>query len=57
MFERQNVLVAIDKLEGPVRRIIFLGIEFDTVKMTLKLPQQKLDELKALVKTWTRSIV
>ncbi len=32
-----------EKTEGPATKIIFLGIEIDTVEMTLRLPKKKLE--------------
>ncbi len=52
VFEWLHVPVAAAKLEGPVSVIIFLGIELDTVAMTLRLPQLKLEELRTLVEEW-----
>ncbi len=42
MFERLDVPVALDKLEGPATVLTFLGIETDTVAMQLRLPHEKL---------------
>ena len=33
------------KLEGPGQRLVFLGITLDTAKMTLEIPQNKIDEV------------
>ena len=41
-----GVPIAKDKTVEPTTRLTFLGIEFDTVGMTLRLPQDKLTELQ-----------
>jgi len=41
--------MAQEKLEGPLPRSTFLGIELDTESLTVWLPVGKLAELKALV--------
>lgn len=45
VFERLNMPVALEKLEGTAVRLSLLGIEMDTEAMTLKLPHRKLMEL------------
>ncbi len=40
------------KEEGPSEVITFLGIEIDTAKMEVRLPQNKLDELRSILKKW-----
>ena len=35
-----------DKLEGPITCLTFLGFEIDSVAMVVRLPQAKLRELK-----------
>ena len=42
-----GVPIAEDKTEGPCTRLTFLGIEIDTEEMVLRLPRDKLDELKS----------
>ena len=42
VFERFNIPVAIEKLEGLKTVLIFLGIEMDTQNLTLHLPKEKL---------------
>ena len=44
--------IAMDKLEGPVWCLTFLGIEIDTLAMELRLPLHKLRELQTLVGSW-----
>ncbi len=40
------------KEEGPSEVITFLGIEVDSTKMELRLPQQKLEELRNVLRKW-----
>ena len=44
--------IAPDKLEGPSTVPTFLGIEMDTVAMSLRLSAEKLTELRGLVARW-----
>jgi hypothetical protein len=44
-----GIPIATHKVEGPTTLLIFLGIEFNTVGMTMQPPQQKLQCLKALI--------
>jgi len=46
-WEKLGVPMEVSKLEGPVQCIKFLGIEFDTVSLQLRLPADKLQRLKA----------
>ena len=41
-----------EKMEGPTEILIFLGILIDTLRMELRLPQEKLAELKSLIAQW-----
>ena len=41
------------KLEGPATVLGFLGILLDTQRMEMRLPQEKLKELKLLINKWT----
>ena len=40
------------KLEGPATILMFLGILLDTQKMEMRLPEEKLRELKLLIVKW-----
>ena len=44
--------IAQDKLVGPVHVITYLGIEIDTVTMTIRLPKEKLAQVQAIVSQW-----
>ena len=52
VFARLRIPVAMEKLEGPTTRLTFLGIELDTHLMVLRLPQEKLRELRTLLAQW-----
>ena len=41
-----------NKEEGPSEVLTFLGMEIDAVKMEVRLPQEKLTEMRALLKRW-----
>ena len=47
-----GVPVSMDKLEGPSTTVTFLGILVDTVRLELRLPDDKLSRLRALVSGW-----
>ena len=46
--------VAVDKTGWPATLMTLLGIEFDSVKQELRLPEDKLQKLKKLVAGWRR---
>ena len=50
--EEANLPVEPEKDGGPARIITFLGLQLDTVKMEVRLPQQKLEKVKELVANW-----
>ena len=41
-----------DKVEGPVTSLIFLGLELDSVLQLIKLPQDKLQQLQQELQLW-----
>ena len=45
--------VALEKLEGPATAISFLGIYLDSTLMQLKLPSDKLGNLRKLLASWS----
>ena len=51
-FQELGVPVAENKLVGPSTCITFLGIEIDSVRMKLRLPEDKLERVKTLVAEW-----
>lgn len=52
--EQLGFPIAQTKIEGPTTVITFLGIHIDTIKMELRLPMEKLDDLLSLLKRWLR---
>ena len=52
IFEQLSIPVAWEKLEGPAKSLTILGIEVDSEAMVLRLPKEKLGELKLLVTEW-----
>ena len=52
VFTRLRIPVAMEKLEGPTTLLSFLGIELDTSLMVLRLPREKLVELRVLLAGW-----
>ena len=49
---RLGVPIAAHKTEGPATRIIFLGIEQDSVSRMVQLPEKKLVRLQTEVRSW-----
>ncbi|XP_077863268.1 uncharacterized protein LOC144346270 [Saccoglossus kowalevskii] len=47
-----GVPIAKEKVEGPSSTLTFLGIELDTVKMVIRLPDDKLNDLLQVLPTW-----
>ena len=47
-----GIPLAPEKCEGPTTRLVVLGIEPGSIKMTTRLPLQKLNELKSLIRAW-----
>ena len=52
VFKRLGIPVAINKLEGPVTLLEFLGFEMDTLAMAIRLPPRKLSDLLQLLCHW-----
>ena len=50
-----GVTVALEKCEGPSVYIVFWGIEIDCVSMEMRLPRDKLEQLKETIKNWRGS--
>ena len=47
-----GVPVAMEKLQGPSPTLVFLGIEIDTIRQQLRLPQDKLARLQSVIGGW-----
>ena len=43
-----------EKAEAPTTRITYLGVQFDSVAMTMSVPPEKLTEIKAEIQLWLR---
>lgn len=52
VFDYLNIPVALDKLIGPTTRLIYLGIEIDTMRFLMSVPNSKLNELLQLLPKW-----
>ena len=47
-----SIPMAPDKVEGPVTRVTFLGIELDSQTLTARLPTDKLQRLTSMIAEW-----
>ena len=45
-------IIFIGKIKGPATILVFLGILLDTVKLEMRLPEDRLAALKALLQQW-----
>lgn len=45
-------LCSLPKREGPSTRLVFLGIELDTIKLELRLPADKLEHFQSTIHKW-----
>lgn len=52
IFAELGLPVALDKLEGPVCQLPFLGFELDSILMEVRLPVEKLAALNTVVSSW-----
>ena len=43
-----------DKASAPARQMTYLGVHFDTEKMTMSVPAEKLQEVRADLEIWSR---
>ena len=44
--------LALEKMEGPLPTLTFLGVEIDTSALVLRLPDEKLVALRSLIASW-----
>ena len=51
-FEQLGLPVAWDKLEGPASCLTFLGFELDLLRNKIRIPEQKMQEIKTKVARW-----
>ena len=47
-----GVLLAVEKFEGPTTCLTFLGITLDTVKMEIRLPEDKFTRIRQEISKW-----
>ena len=52
--EELGFQVAAEKTEGPATTITLLGIEIDSKRLELRLPQKKLLKLREMLERWRR---
>ena len=52
VFQRLGVPIAEHKTAGPLPVMTFLGVEIDSEQLTLRLPEEKLTEIRALILSW-----
>ena len=50
--ESLGCLIAAEKTEGPATRLAVLGIEFDSVAMEMRLPDEKLQWIRSMLGSW-----
>ena len=55
LFRNLGVPLAPDKIVGPLTNLTFLGIEIDSKTMSLRLPEDKLSALVAMLQKWSVS--
>ena len=53
IFAELGIPVSLAKLEGPTTIVVFLGILFDTVAMTIRLDEERLASLHAELALWS----
>ena len=51
-FEQLGLPVAWDKLEGPSSCLTFLGFELDSVRNEIRLPREKLEDIRKEIQEW-----
>ena len=54
LFQDLGLDESVKKAEAPSTQMVYLGVMFDTVAMEMRVPPDKLTELKAEIKTWVR---
>ena len=50
--ELLGIPLSVEKCWGPLLILIYLGFEFDTAKMEIRLPQERLDCIREVVTQW-----
>ena len=54
LFAELGLSESVDKACSPATSMVFLGVHFDSVKMTMSVPQEKLQELRSDLEIWGR---
>ena len=54
LFTELGLAESVDKACAPSTTMVFLGVHFDTDKMTMSVPQEKLQELRSDLEVWRR---
>ena len=57
LLHKLGIKESADKAQEPSTRMKFLGVEFDTIDMSMKIDDKKLQEITALTKKWSRKTV
>eukprot|EP00731_Ephydatia_muelleri_P033273 Em0027g21a len=52
VFDELGVPLAEHKTAGPTATLVFLGVSVDSVSLMLRLPEDKLSELRGIIQTW-----
>jgi hypothetical protein len=53
LFAELGIPISLKKLEGPATSMVFLGILFDSVSMTIRLDEEKLASMHAELELWS----
>ena len=54
LFKDLGLDESIKKAEGPSNQMVYLGVEFDSVAMEMRVPADKLSEIKSEIQLWSR---
>ena len=54
LFSELGLSESVDKACAPATSMVFLGVQFDSVKMTMSVPHEKLQELRSDLEVWGR---
>ena len=54
LFAELGIPIAMNKLEGSITSMLFLGILFDSVTMTIRLDEEKLASIHSELQLWNQ---
>ena len=54
LFKDLGLAESLKKAETPRKQMVYLGVMFDTVSMEMRVPPDKLEEIKSEIKVWAR---